>query len=303
MIHEERARQLLASIASRRGIPFRADRLASRRVLTTPANPLLSYLDWLGDGPPMLLLHGGMLSAHTWDFVCLALADDFHCIALDLRGHGDSGHAEDYTIDRTVGDVAALVDTLSWDRLHLVGMSLGGNVAFHFAARYPQRAASLTMVDVGPKIDFESTSGMRNFLKEAGNSTRLESVVDAVMAYRPDADRELITYRYMHLMRAMPDGTWQWKHDRRRSPNYADILAKLAEMPALADRVRCPVLITRGVRSRVFTEQSAAAFAEMFARARWTNIPEAGHNIQEDNPIALASAIRAFLAPAVANQR
>lgn len=295
MNHEERARQLLASIANRRGIPFRQDCLPTRRVLTTPGNQLLSYLDWPGRGPPLLLLHGGSLSAHTWDLVCLELVENFHCVALDLRGHGDSGHADDYMIQHAVDDVVALADALQWDRLHIAGMSLGGNVAFHFAAQHGDRAASLTMVDVGPEIDFEATSGMRSFLKEASKSVSLESVVEAVMAYRPDSDRELITYRYMHLMRAMPDGTWQWKQDRRRAPNYPHILAKLAEMPSLAPRIQCPVLVTRGARSRVFSEETAVAFAQMFARGRWTGIPDAGHNIQEDNPKALAAAIRAQL--------
>jgi pimeloyl-ACP methyl ester carboxylesterase len=292
MNHEDRTKQLLASIANRRGIPFRHDRLPTRRVLTIPAHQLLSYLDWPGSGPPLLLLHGGALNAHTWDLVCLELVDNFHCVALDLRGNGDSGHAEEYTIDAAVGDVLALADALRWGRLHIAGMSLGGNVAFHFAAQHAERTASLTMVDVGPEIDFAATSGMRSFLTEAGKSESLESVVEAVLAYRPDNDRDLILYRYMHLMRSMPDGSWQWKLDRRRPPDYPHILAKLAEMPSLAPRIQCPVLITRGARSRVFSEPAAAAFAQLFAHARWTNIADAGHNIQEDNPKALAAAIR-----------
>lgn len=296
MTHEEQAAQLLASIATRRGIPYKREWLPTRRVLTTPAQQLLSYLDWPDNGPPLLLLHGGALSAHTWDLVCLELVENFHCVALDLRGHGDSGHADDYLIQHGVDDVLALANASHWARLHIVGMSLGGNVAFHFAAQHNERVASLTMVDVGPEIDFEATSGMRTFLKEASKSQSLESVVNSVMAYRPDSDRELILYRYMHLMRAMPDGTWEWKQDRRRAPNYPEILGKMAEMASLAPRVQCPVLITRGARSRVFSDKAAADFAKLFPRARWTAIPDAGHNIQEDNPKTLAAAIRTQLA-------
>lgn len=295
MAHDERARQLLESISTRRGIQFRADRLPTRRVLTTPAHQVISYLDWPGDGPPLLLLHGGALSAHTWDMVCLDLVDDFHCVAMDLRGHGDSGHADDYIIENAVGDVMALADVMHWGRLHIAGMSLGGNVAFHFAAQHNERTASLTLVDVGPEINFEATSGMRSFLKEASKSDSLDSVVSAVMRYRPDGDRDLVTYRYMHLMRKMPDGTWAWKQDRRRPPDYPHILGKLAEMRELAPCVQCPVLVARGGRSRVFTEQAAADFAQVFSSGRWINIPDAGHNIQEDNPKALAKAIRAHV--------
>ncbi len=54
------------------------------------------YLDWGNEElRPILFLHGGALTAHTWDLCCLALRDEFHCIALDQRGHGDSDWAPD----------------------------------------------------------------------------------------------------------------------------------------------------------------------------------------------------------------
>src|SRR5712671_2493931 len=88
----------------------------------------LHYLDWSGSGEAVILLHGGALTAHTWDLVALDLSNGFRCIALDLRGHGLSGWSDDYRIDTSAQDIAALIDHLKLDHVHVVGMSLGGNI-------------------------------------------------------------------------------------------------------------------------------------------------------------------------------
>src|SRR3974377_740488 len=86
------------------------------------------YLDWGTQGQrPILFLHGGALTAHTWDLCCLALRDEFHCLALDQRGHGDTDWAPDadYSIAAQREDVRGFVDKLGLDRFILAGMSMG----------------------------------------------------------------------------------------------------------------------------------------------------------------------------------
>ena len=102
-----------------------------------PSGIRLSYLDWPGDGPIALLLHGG-----------------------------DSDAPQDESIGTMVDDIAAFTDAQDWSRFNLVGMSLGGCVAGHFAATDPGRLASLTFIDVGPKVNFESTASMRQFFND-----------------------------------------------------------------------------------------------------------------------------------------
>ena len=86
-------------------------------------------LDWGNAGRrPILFLHGGGLTAHTWDLACLALRDEYHCLALDQRGHGDSEWSPemDYSVEAHRGDIAAFADHLGLDGFVLVGMSMGG---------------------------------------------------------------------------------------------------------------------------------------------------------------------------------
>src|SRR5262249_26961032 len=88
----------------------------------------LHYLDWGAAGrPAVVFLHGGGLTAHTWDLVCLALRAERHCLALDQRGHGDSEWSPemDYTTEAHVADLEGFVDHLGLDRFVLVGQSMG----------------------------------------------------------------------------------------------------------------------------------------------------------------------------------
>jgi pimeloyl-ACP methyl ester carboxylesterase len=107
--------------------------------------------------------------------------------------------------------------------------------------------------------------------------------------------RDKILYRYIHMSHRLPDGSLAWRNDRRRPHDYAHILAKLEELPELAKPMAMPVRIVRGGRSRVLTDEKVAAFAACFANGSWVRVPDAGHNVQEDAPQALARELRDFL--------
>ena len=286
---------LLGRLAAKSGIPFARSKLPRSHRVPTVGGVSLHYLDWPGSGDLIFFLHGGALTAHTWDLVCLDLSEEFHCIALDLRGHGLSDWSDDYTIGASVNDVEALAQYLRLEAFHIVGMSLGGNVAAHYAATEGSRAKSLVMVDVGPGVDFTSTSGMREFMGRPIAGLTVDDLTDAALKVSAQPDRDKLLYRYRHMTRTLPCGALAWRNDQRRPHDFPHILAKLEELVALAPRMTCPVLIVRGGRSRVLTDEKVAKFANLFPRGDWTVVADAGHNVQEDNPRALAAVIRAFL--------
>jgi pimeloyl-ACP methyl ester carboxylesterase len=291
---EDRDRQqLLAKLAAARGIAFRTELLPSRRYEQL-SKMRLSALHWSGRGAPLLLLHGGALSAHTWDLLCMALGEDAECMALDLPGHGHSGWLDSYSIDSGVSEVAEFVERVGWSTLHVAGMSLGGNIAFHFAATHPQRIRSLAIVDIGPKINLRASDNMRQFLSSADQYSKFEDLVAAACAVSSRNDPDLLRYRYQSLVQVNRDGSWIWLQDRRPH-DFEDTFGKLRGMPSLASRIHCPVLIVRGGRSLVITDEDAGQFASMFERGGVVIVPDAGHNVQEDNPSALAEALRSHI--------
>jgi pimeloyl-ACP methyl ester carboxylesterase len=130
----------LVPLARRLGISFEDTTPPRHLMLPGAGGVRLHALDWSGDGAPTLFLHGGRLTAQTFDYVCLGLRDRVRAVALDLRGHGDSDRTSDYAFDSQVADIRAILDALAWPRAHLVGMSLGGLIAAHL--QHPLRTAS-----------------------------------------------------------------------------------------------------------------------------------------------------------------
>jgi pimeloyl-ACP methyl ester carboxylesterase len=96
-------------------------------------------------------------------------------------------------------------------------------------------------------------------------------------------------------MREGQDRRVYWKQDRRRMHDYEYFLAKIAQIEQLAPSIATHVLVARGARSRVFSDESARACAASFAQGRWIRIEASGHNIHEANPRAFIEALREFL--------
>src|SRR3546814_19606951 len=104
----------------------------------------LHYLDWGNSAAPTLILvHGGFDHARSWDWTARALAKDYHVVAPDLRGHGDSAWSAEgsYMIANCVYDLAQLIEQLGREPVILVGHSLGGSVALRYAGLFPDRGA------------------------------------------------------------------------------------------------------------------------------------------------------------------
>jgi pimeloyl-ACP methyl ester carboxylesterase len=282
---------LLRRLAHARAIEFSPDRLPHSGWLRASDGVRLHYLDWPGNGDVLLLLHGGALSAHTFDLLALALGGDIRCIALDMRGHGLSDWADQYPVDRFAADVTELIDDLGLPGIHVAGMSLGGCVAGHAAPLLGDRLESLTFIDVADEVNFSASARMRAFFDQVRPVPEVQDLVRQALTVSPQTDPDLMSYRYQHLLKPGPDG-FTWRMDRRRRTDFAAILGKLAALIALAPRLCCPVLVVKGDRSRVLSQRRLQGFAGRFRDGAWTVIPDAGHNVQEDQPVRLAAALR-----------
>jgi len=286
---------LLERLATAHKIDYAPGLPPAPRQLRTPEGLALNCLDWEGSGEPILLLHGGTLTCHTWDLVCLAMRDSFHCVAIDLRGHGNSAWADSYTMDDYVNDVAAVIADFGWAKVHVIGMSLGGIIAAHYAATAGSRAASLAMIDVAPNVDFGAVGPMRHFMDRPIADLTLDQLVEAAIGAGARGGRERILYRYLHMTRVGSDGKLAWRHDRTKPRDYGHLLGRLAELNELASAIACRVLVVRGDRSRVLTDEKVAAFAARCREGHWLAIAGAGHNVQEDEPLVLSTALRHFI--------
>jgi pimeloyl-ACP methyl ester carboxylesterase len=260
----------------------------------------LHYLDWGRHGcPPLLFLHGGRLTAHTWDLVCLAMRAERHCVALDQRGHGDSAWSPslDYGPEAHLRDISAWIERLGVDEPVLIGHSLGGLHAMTYAGQADVRVAAVVLIDVGPGV---RAAGARRIADFAANDRRpasLEEFVERASAFNPRRDPRLLRRSLLNSLRQLPDGKWTWKHDQRMlTPEYlASTKASVERLRERVGSISCPVLVVRGGESDVYSDADAAAFANALPDGRWVKVESAGHNVQGDNPLELVAVLTDFL--------
>ncbi|HUA30203.1 MAG TPA: alpha/beta hydrolase [Streptosporangiaceae bacterium] len=111
---------------------------------------LACYLRGAEDAPPLVLLHGLRSDAGTWDTVTEEFARHFRVVAIDQRGHGDSGRPGEYSFELMRDDVLGVLDQLGLDQVSLIGHSMGGTVAYLIAEKEPDRIDRLILEDTPP---------------------------------------------------------------------------------------------------------------------------------------------------------
>ena len=256
------------------------------------------YLDWGGDGPPLLFLHGGGLNAHTWDVVCVMLRDRYHCIALDQRGHGDSEWSPvvDYAVETQLGDVEGFIQQLRIENPVLIGQSMGGLNSIAYAVRHSHEMKGLVVVDVGPEINPAGTQRIREFASTPELDSP-EAFLERAVKFNPLRNPAVLKRSLYYNLRQTPTGKWALKHDQRRaSEEAAKIGTVQRERLALQiPGISCPALIVRGALSDVLTDDSAERFAQSLRKGRWVRVENAGHNLQGDNPSGLIDVLLPFL--------
>lgn len=267
---------------------------------TPPANrtahgadgPRLHYLDWGGDGPPLVTLHGMLTNAHVWDFFSLQLRERFHIYAVNLRGHGDSEWASDGDYSRAcmTADILALIDELDLESVRLVGHSLGGSVGALALAERPDRVKRLVMVD-STLLPTGRTTATRAVMEGPDTFPSLEAFAQRAARINPRRDPARLSVSLRWNTRQLADGSWTWKWDpalrRRRPPDFESVWAAL-------EAATCPVLFVRaGERSHLSDE--AADRLHALPHVRMVVVPDAAHNVMGDNPLVFNREVLAFL--------
>jgi esterase len=291
--------KLAASIA---GVDVAGFLLPESRHLLV-GNMRFHYLDWGTAGKrSVLFLHGGGLNAHTWDLVCLSLRDDYHCLALDLRGHGDSEWSPegDYAIASHVRDVEGFVDQLGLNDFVLVGMSLGAVTAAGYASVHSRKLAALVIVDAGPDVQTSGAQKIRDFVVDTATLDSIDQFVEKAVSFNPRRDPRLLRRSLFYNLRATPDGKWMRKNDTRHmgGRTIENVIEDSKRQWDGVAAISCPTLVVRGANSDVFRNEDAAKLARALPDGRCVTIENAGHTVQGDNPGGLLAALREFFVEA-----
>jgi len=265
------------------------------------------YIDWGNPHlPPLVLLHGGALTAHTWDMAALLLRDRYHVIAPDQRGHGDTGwtpesQAHEDNGDLMLRDTEAFIEHLGFPTIILCGMSMGGQNSIRYAARHPERLSRLIIVDIAPVTMREGQIEMEAFRVETETMSRFEDFLERAIKFNPQRKPAHLKYSLLHSLKQTADG-WTWKQAHRAAPTQVDEAAMKAaaqkRSEALWADVRAittPTLLMRGSISKILAPEVAAEVVKTMKDAELVVIEGAGHSVQGDQPAAFAREAMAWL--------
>lgn len=298
MTDTDEFRSLLSSaadlgIAHTPAVPYRSHNIVLRQLR-------FQYLEWgHPDSPPIVLLHGGHQSAHSWDLVSLHLAQNYRVLALDQRGHGDSEWPRDaeYTNDAMSHDVEAFIGALGLQRPILIGHSMGGRNAMLFTRRDPSRLRALVIVDVGPELSDRGRAVIAGFVQANQEFDNLQHFIENVRKYDPYRSQEHIerTVKYNMLQRA--DGKFVSKCDP--TPRRLGLVRGQGPLENItldeARAFRLPVLVVRGANSAILTADAAERFRDALPQGTLVTVPDCGHNVHGQNTPGFIGALDEFL--------
>ena len=272
----------------------------------------LHYVEWGNpDAPPLVLVHGGQDHCRNWDWVAQDLRRDYHIIAPDLRGHGDSAWSTsgDYSLNAFVYDLAQLIHQQHLAPCRIVAHSLGGGISLRYAGVFPQNVSKLVAIEgLGPSptmLAERAARGtgerMRSWVAEtrklaARIPRRYATLEDAF--HRMQTENTHLTEaqaRYLTLHGAMQneDGTYSWKFDNYvRAFSPADFTE--GEMQELWGAIACPILFVNGKESWASNPEKDGRMA-YFKDARVAEFERAGHWVHHDRLDAFLDTVRAFL--------
>jgi pimeloyl-ACP methyl ester carboxylesterase len=251
----------------------------------------IAYRVWgSGDGASVVLIHGGAAHSRWWDHIAPLLASGRQVIAFDLSGHGDSDHRDSYGLDSWAAEALAIARLSSSAKPLLVGHSLGGVVALHAAMTAGDELGGIVIVD-SPIVNFTPEESAAADRLAFGPPKRYPTLEAVVARFRPIPNQDSLDYVREHIAgvsaRQFPGG-WGWKFD-------STIFNHAPQLPALAP-LTCRSAFFRGQNGMVSQAMADAIFEGLGRVTPMIEVPDAGHAIMLDQPVALATGLRAILA-------
>lgn len=253
------------------------------------------------DGPPVLLAHGGGQTKRAWRQTTGRLNEGgFRTIAIDMRGHGESGWAPGaaYDLGDFARDLIAIVVQLGTPPA-FVGASLGGLAGLIAEGELsPGTFTSLTLVDVTPRMNREGAGRIAAFMSKHIDEgfASLDEAAAAIGDYAANREKRASSEGLAHYLKQGADGRYRWHWDPAfmRGGGASSSMAS-DRLERAARNLTLPVQLVRGQESELVTEEAVRAFLAFVPEARFDDIAGAGHMVVGDRNDAFSQAIFDFL--------
>jgi len=264
-------------------------------VITLVGDTEIAFDD-VGSGLPVVFLHAFPLNRTMWEPQIGALVAECRCIAIDFRGFGASKLCPPFTVDRYSDDVAAVLDSLQIERAVVVGLSMGGYVAFAMWRRHRARIRALVLCDTRASADNEETAERRRALIDTARTQGATAVANAQISGlmgKSSRDKRPDIYDAMHRMMA------QTPVEGIVGGLYA-LLGRPDSTPTL-ETIDVPTLVVVGDEDVITPPKEARRLAEGIAGSRLEVLHGAGHLSNVERPAAFNTVVSEFLGTLIYN--
>ncbi len=273
----------------------------------------LHYVDWGNeDAPPMLMVHGGRDHCRNWDWLAEDLRKDYHVIAPDLRGHGDSQWMIGGTYNQVdyIYDIAQLIHQKEMTPVTIISHSLGASISLMYTGLYPETVKKIVAIEgLGPPPDLVKQriaqpieDRLGKWVDElrgiaARTPKRYPNIEDAfqrMQSENPHLSAEQARHLTIHGISQNEDGTYTWKFDNYVRA-FPPIGVPFEDQYKLFERITCPTLLVRGTESWASDPEKDGRI-KYFQDARLINFENAGHWVHHDQLDLFITEVRKFLA-------
>ena len=257
----------------------------------------IHYLDWgSADKPPLILLHGIARQAHAFDHLAPHFTAKYHVLAVDMRGHGDSGWDPGgaYVVEDYVKDTAALIAQLKLRNIVLWGNSTGGRVAQMIAGLHPDLVTAVIVEDVGPERPREVSNRRADRMsKEADGWATLDELYAQAKKENPRTADPVLSELVRHGSRRRPDGRIVWKRDPAILNGFVP-----TELWATVRLIKAPIIYILGGASTIVPVETQNELKAALAQAQIVTMPGLGHYPSDEQPADFLAIVDRFLAGA-----
>ena len=244
----------------------------------------------LGEGEPLLVLHGLYGSGNNWNSQAKALAERYRVILPDLRNHGRSPQHPDMSYPAMAADLERLLDTLELDSALVLGHSMGGKAAMLLALTRPERVRTLIAADIAPVAYRHDHREIIDSLLSL-DLFRVASRAAADQALAADIRSPMV--RQFLLTNLVREGDrYAW---RIPLGVLSDQLPLIEGFPPVEGVYQGPALFVHGAASDYVSTESVPVIRRHFPKAEIVPIADAGHWLHVEQPQAFAKALEAFL--------
>jgi pimeloyl-ACP methyl ester carboxylesterase len=245
-----------------------------------------------GEGPPIIILHGLFGMGDNWRNIAKLMEQECQCIVVDLRNHGRSPHDPVMNFQVMAEDIQELIFDLHFEKVNLLGHSMGGKVAMQYALNHPERVEKIIVVDITPKYYPSHHEGVIEAIQSIDPGLLLDrSSAEKALSLYLGRDQATIQFLMKNLNRR-PAGGFEWKANM---PGILNAYYKLMEEISLSRPFLGPALFIRGENSGYILDQDLPYIKEIFPQARLVTIAKAGHWVHADAPQVFAEEILSFL--------